>query len=236
MKGDIKYVYDTAGKFKFKKFFAYSGNKDNGASVVITSRQVLITPNIYNYEGYHVATQATMIEAIYNQICSNDCELYRFRTEAIRMDLVSERNGKFIMIHFPQEITQEQIDLLQAFQNTYGKIVERISRRYVSKFPNNDPIVLCAYGGGDYYSHSFEDALKYARNSIPKKEIDTPEENIIGRVISPDGLTLCNGKYPITLKELTGRILEKQSITIEDVKGAFQSILTRFRRNRRKIN
>lgn len=230
MRKDIKYVWDMAGKFKFKKFFSYSGTKDNGASVIITSRQVLITPNIYNYKGTHPYTQLTMIKAIYSQSDQDIVEQFRLTNQAIRMDLVSEGNRKFIMIHFPSEITKEQTDLLQAFQNTYGKIVERISQRYVSKFPDNDPIVLYDNGGSDGYSHSFEDALKYAQNSITKKEIDTPDENIIGSVISPDGLTLCNGKYPITLKELTGSILENRSITIEDVKGAFQSILTRFKR------
>ena len=236
MNSRIKYVYETAGKFKFKKFFSYSGTKDNGASVIITPCQVLITPNIYDYKGQHVSTQWTMIEAIYSQSAPNTCELFELTKKAIRMDLVSEGDRKFIMIHFPDEITKEQIDLLQALQNSYGKIVERISRKYVSRFPNNDPLVLCDNGINDIYSHSFEEALDYARNSIPKKEIDTPDENIIGSVISPDGLTLCNGKNPITLKELTGRILEKQSITIEDVKGAFQSTLTRFRRKWGEIN
>ena len=236
MKGDIRYVYDTARKFRYKKFFAYSGLKSNGASVVITPRQVLTTPNIYDYEGEHFYTQHTMISAIYNQLEIDISELYRLREQAIRMDLISEGKQKRIIIHFPKEITREQINLLQAYQNTYGKIVEKISRKFVSKHKDNDPIVMYDNGSIDSYSHSFEKALEYARKSLEVKEIDTPDENIIGSVISQDGLTLCNEESPITLRELTGRILEKESITIDEVKGAFRSVFTRFWRNWGEIN
>ena len=231
MRKDIKYVWDMAGKFKFKKFFSYSGTKDNGASVIITSRQVLITPNIYNYKGTHPYTQLTMIKAIYSQSDEDIVEQFRLTNQAIRMDLISEGNRKRIMIHFPEEITKEQTDLLQAFQNTYGKIVERISQRYVSKSPDNDPIVLYDNGGSDRYSHSFQDALKYAQNSIPKKEIDTPDENIIGQVMSYDELILCDSSELKKLGELKETALE-DGVTLEDCRSFWGHIRGLFPKTR----
>jgi len=69
------------------------------------------------------------------------------------MSLGNIQGLKFIIINFPRRITKAQLNLLQAYQNTYGDIVERISVKYVQE-TNDNPIVMF----GDYgdYCHSFK--------------------------------------------------------------------------------
>lgn len=181
-------------------------------------------PNIPNYRGSHEATQQVMVEVIYNllppttKVTSLDlAERERLKNQAIRMSLICECGCKRIIIFFPNEITQEQVNLLQAYQNTYGNIVERISREYEQE-SENKPIVVFENGDNDNYSHSFENAINYAQTLPIIERNEAPIEIIIGSIISSENFELCRCEYE---KSLRGFLEEAQErgITPEDVEA-----------------
>ena len=190
----------------------YSDKK--GATVLITSQQVITIPNIDSGIGEHERTQECIINVIFNKT-ENGYECCELREKAIRMSLGIIQGLKFIIINFPRSITKGQLNLLQAYQNTYGDIVERISRKYVQE-TNDNPIVL--FGDYDIYCHSFEKAIEYAQTLPIVEEQELLTEYIIGQVISPEGSTLCNSNELKLLVTLNEEALAK-GVTQEDCKG-----------------
>lgn len=176
--------------FDMDEFFG-GQEKLRCATVLITSQQAITIPNIEDWKGFHTSTQEWILKVIYNMKKNSPSELRELNRKSIRMHLIASKEYKLIKIKFPSEITEEQVKLLQAYQKTYGNIVKRISEKYVRSSKYNSPVVLIdGEGGKDNYCHSFKEAVKHAQN-LPKVETqDTPDEIILGQVISSDGLTL----------------------------------------------
>lgn len=224
MKGYIEEVRRNIGKpFDLEKFFNHVFSEDEeetdyGASVIITPNQVITIPNIENYRGYHIYTVEPVVAEIYELpeelTFSNESELLVEKN--IQMRLINEWEEKKIVIFFPKKITQGHIDLLRAYQNTYGEIVKEISIRYENEGKYRSPIVLCAHSSGDdAYRHSFEKAIEYAQ-TLPRVEEQEPlQEFILGQVISPDGLTLCNSRELKSLNSLNDEALNKGVTTAD---------------------
>lgn len=204
--------------FSLQNFFSYSSHTNHCASVVITSKQALTIPNIFNYAGPHPLTQQLMIQKIYNlpdtSINSNsNAQCKRLLNSAIRMDLINDPLLKLIVIHLPDKISKGQIDLLNAYQNTYGEIVECISKNYNQESEQNAPIVFFTKDGKDCFCHSFEEAVKHAQ-TLPKVEkIDTPDEIILGSILSQDKSVLSLPDSLISLKVHLQQALAKRNYT-----------------------
>lgn len=208
--------------FDLEEFFDHShSDKDEeerpySASVIITSNQIIAIPNVNNYAGPHRWTQNIIAAEIYGlpDELAGSYESKRLADKNIRMDLINERGIKRIEVNFPDKITKGLLDLLRAYQNTYGEIVKEISIRYENEGEYNSPIVLCADANNqeDVWSKSFDGAIKYAE-SLPKVEkIDTPDEIIIGQVLSSDGQTLQHCGLSIALRNLVNKLLESGAV------------------------
>ena len=238
MDNDKEHVYREAGKtFDFKEFFSRARrsawvDEQYGATVLITSHQAITIPNIWDYTGLHESTQQKIVEVIYNLQNQSKSETERLINQAIQMRLISENGQKKIMIDFPDKITAEQLNLLQAYQNTYGKIVEGFSREYVQMYKGDLPIVLFQDGNGnDNNSHSFEEAVKYAKTLPIIEEQDTPDEIIIGQVISQDASNLCNCSVQQSLKSFAENALDR-GVSLESCKGFWRYIKERLNEKR----
>ena len=148
------------------------------------------------------------------------------------MRLISENGQKRIIIYFPDKITAEQVNLLQAYQNTYGKIVEGFSEEYVQMYKGDLPIVLFQDGNGDdNNSHSFDEAVKHAQTLPITEKQDTPDEIIIGQVISQDGSNLCNCSVQQSLKSFAEKALDG-GVSLESCKGFWRYIKERWNEKR----
>lgn len=238
MNNDKEHVYREAGKtFDFNEFFSRDRrsagiDEQYGATVLITSHQAITIPNIWDYTGPHDSTQQKIVEVIYNLPNQSKSETEKLVKQVIRMRLISENRQKKIIIEFPDKITEEQVNLLQAYQNTYGKIVEGVSKEYVQRYKNDSPIVLSKdVKGGEIYTHSFENAIEYAQSLSKTEQQDTPDEIIIGQVISQDGSNLCNSSVQKSLKSFAGSALNR-GVSLEDCKGFLGYIKERWKENR----
>lgn len=238
MNNDKEHVYREAGKtFDFKDFFSRARrsagiDEQYGATVLITSHQAITIPNIWDYTGPHDSTQQKIVEVIYNLQNPSKSDTERLRNQAIQMRLISENGQKKILIHFPDQITEEQVNLLQAYQNTYGRTVEFFSKEYVEMYKDDLPIVLFRDANGDdNNSHSFENAIEYAQSLSKAEQQDTPDEIIIGQVISSDGSNLCNSSIQKSLKSFVGSALNR-GVSLEDCKGFLGHIKERWKNNR----
>lgn len=180
----------------FNHFYSEKDEEERpyGASVMITSNQIIAIPNVNNYAGLHRWTLSIIAAEIYSlpDEITNADESCSLADQNICMHLVNEKGTKQIQVFFPSEITKGHLDLLRAYEKTYGEIIKKISKKYENEGEYNSPIVLCedANDKDDVWSHSFNGAIKYAE-TLPKVEkIDTPDEIIIGQVLSSDGQTL----------------------------------------------
>ena len=215
------------GKFDLEEFFNYSSLEKNetgyGASMTITSDQVITILNVKNGRAPHEFTQAIIAMEIHNLQSSKEAQCLRQKN--IEMRLTNEFGEKAIFIFFPDEITEEQIELLRAYQNTYGEIVKKISIQYEEEDEKHSPIVFFKNpDSGDNSSHSFEEAIKYAQ-SLPRVEKqDYPIEFILGQVLSPDGLTLCNSSALKSLGRFNEEALVK-GVTPEDCEGFWGKVM-----------
>lgn len=222
------------GKFDLEEFFNYSSLKKNetgyGASVTITSDQVITILNVKNGRAPHEFTQAIIAMEIHNLQSSKEAQCLRQKN--IEMRLTNEFGEKAIFIFFPDEITEEQIELLRAYQNTYGEIVKKISIQYKPEAEDNLGIVYFkGHDGDDKHSHSFDEAVKYAE-SLPRVEKqDYPIEFILGQVIAPDGLTLCNSSALKSLGRFNEEALVK-GVTPEDCEGFWGNIKSWWKKMR----
>ena len=216
-------VRKNIGKpFDLEDFFNYSykGNEeepDYGASVIITSNQVISIPNIDGYSGFHFWTQQAAIEEIYDlpdELTASDesCALVK---KNIRINLTNERGIKHMLVFFPNEITKGHLDLLNAYQSTYGDIVERISIEYSKGRENSQIVVFDDGSDSDNRSHSFEEAVKYAQTLPIVEEQDLPTEFILGQVISPDGGKLRDSSKLKSLKSFNDEALSKGVTTVD---------------------
>lgn len=218
------------GIFDFEGFFSYNGLKKSeqgyGASVTITSDQVITVLNVKDGRLPHEFTQATIAAEIHNfpEELTLSKKIEILRKKNIEMRLVNEFGRKAIFIFFPDEITEEQIDLLEAYQNTYGEIIKQISIRYEDEEEDNKPIVFFKdKDNNDNYSHSFENAIKHAE-SLPRVEKqEYPIEFILGEVLSSDGLILCNSSELKSLRGFNEKALVN-GVTTEDCKGFVEHI------------
>ena len=221
-------------KFDFEKFFNYSDLAKNetgyGASVTITSDQVITVLNVKNGRAPHEFTQDIIAMEIHNLQSSKEAQ--SLRKKNIEMRLTNEFGEKAIFIFFSDEITEEQIELLRAYQNTYGEIVKKISIQYEEEDEKHSPIVFFKNpDSGDNSSHSFEEAIKYAQ-SLPRVEKqDYPIEFILGQVLSPDGLTLCNSSALKSLGRFNEEALVK-GVTPEDCEGFWGNIKSWWKKMR----
>ena len=221
-------------KFDFEEFFNYSALAKNetgyGASVTITSEQVITVLNVKNGRAPHEFTQDIIAMEIHNLQSSKEAQ--SLRKKNIEMRLTNEFGEKAIFIFFPDEITEEQIELLRAYQNTYGEIVKEISIQYEEEDKNHSPMVFFKNpDGGDNHSHSFEEAIKHAQ-SLPRVEKQYyPIEFILGQVLTPDELTLCNSS---ALKSLWGLNVEAlvKGVTTEDCEGFLGNIKSWWKKMR----
>ena len=217
----VEQVYNLVRQFNYRDFFSYSSTDNHGASGLITPHQALTMRNLFLGMAPHETTLQMMATVIYNY--SNPLidarlleDINRLLELSIRMRLRSEKGQKMIQIFFPDKLTKEQVNLLSAYENTYGKIVEEFSIDYESESEDNSPIVIFKdHDGNDNRSHSFEEAVKYAQTLPIVERIDLPYECIVGSVISPDGLTLGKCDLVKSLGEFVNMILEK-GITKED--------------------
>ena len=206
-------VYDLVEEFDYEKFFQYSGLDNHGAVGLITPCQALTISNLFNGMASHEATLQIMATVIYNY--SNPLidarlleKIERVLSLSIRMRLISEQGQKMIQIFFPDNLTREQLNLLSAYQNTYGEKVRKVSIQYEAEAKDNLPIgVFKDHEGNDNNSHSFEEAVKHAQTLPVVERIDVPDECIIGSVLSSDGSTLC--EWVQSLGEYVARALEK---------------------------
>ena len=146
------------------------------------------------------------------------------------MRLTNEFGEKAIFIFFPDEITEEQIELLRAYQNTYGEIVKEISIQYKPEAGDNLGIVYFkGRDGDDNHSHSFEEAVEYAE-SLPRVEKqEYPIEFILGKVLSPDGLTLCDSNAFKSLESCKDEAL-KNGVTSADCNSFWGHIRDLFQK------
>lgn len=238
MDNDREHVYREAGKiFDFTEFFSKDRrsagiDEQYGATVLITSHQAITIPNIWDYTGPHELTQQRIVEVIYNLQNQSKSETERLIKQAIRMRLISENGQKRIIIEFPDRTTEEQVNLLQAYQNIYGEIVEGVSKDYVQRYKNDSPIVLYKDDKKrEIYTHSFENAIEYAQSLSKVEQQDTPDEIIIGQVISADVLNLCNCSVRESLKSFAGNAL-RRGVSLEDCKGFWEYIKERWNENR----
>lgn len=180
----------------FNHFYSEKDEEERpyGASVMITSNQIIAIPNVNNYAGPHRWTLNMIAAEIYglpDEIINAD-ESCRLADQNICMHLGNEKGTKQIQVFFPSEITKGHLDLLRAYEKTYGKIIKKISIKYENEGEYNSPIVLCedANDKDDVWSHSFNGAINYAENLPKVEKIDTPDEIIMGQVLSSDGQTL----------------------------------------------
>ena len=202
--------------FDFEEFFK-GQEEQRSATVLITSQQAITIPNIENWEGDHVTTQDCILNVIYNNTENGPIELLQLKRKSIRMRLIGSEDGvKLIQIDFPSEITEEQGKLLQAYQNTYGDIIEKIRSEYINNGRGSSLQVCIKVGDDDYiYCQSFRDVVEYAKN-LPRVETqNTPEETIIGQVISTDGLTLCNSSEIQSLGKVIDPTLDRGVTPVE---------------------
>lgn len=205
-------------KFDFEKFFNYSDLAKNetgyGASVTITSDQVITVLNVKNGRAPHEFTQDIIAMEIHNLQSSKEAQ--SLRKKNIEMRLTNEFGEKAIFIFFPDEITEEQIELLRAYQNTYGEIVKEISIRYKTEVEDNLGIVYFrGRDGDDNHSHSLEEVVKYAESLPRVKKQEYPIEFILGEVLSSDGLTLCESSKLKSLESSKDEAL-KNGVTSAD--------------------
>lgn len=208
----------------FNHFYSEKDKEERpyGASVMITEKQIIAIPNVNNYAGPHRWTQNIIAAEIYGlpDELTNSDESCTLADKNICMHLGNEKGIKQIQVFFPAEITKGHLDLLRAYEKTYGEIVKKISIQYEKEGEYNSQIVLCkdADDMDDVWSHSFEGAIKYAE-SIPKVEkIDTPDEIIIGQVLSSDGQTLHHCGLSINLEQLAKNLLDS-GVILEPVFG-----------------
>lgn len=210
--------------FDFEEFFK-GQEEQRSATVLITSQQAITIPNIDDWEGDHVTTQDCILNVIYNKTENGPIELLELKRKSIRMRLIGSEDGaKLIQIEFPSKITEEQVKLLQAYKNTYGDIIEKIKEEYIGNGIGSSLQVCIKVGDDDYSScQSFRDVVEYAKNLPRVESQNTPEETIIGQVISSDGLTLCNSSELQSLSGVSGKAL-KNGVTPEDCRGAVGEI------------
>ena len=215
-----EHVYREARKpFDFNRFFSRKSNKvfdQYGATVLITSHQAITIPNVDEYTGLHEKTQEKIVEVIYDLKNQSTSARKRLIEQAIRMRLINESGEKMIAIEFPDRITLEQVSLLKAYQDEYGLLVERFSLEYVDGNNVNLPMVVFQDGNGDdNNSHSFSEAVKYAQTLPRTEKQDTPDEIIIGQVISQNGSNLCKCSVQESLRSFVKKALVDRGVSLE---------------------
>lgn len=226
-----EHVYREAGKiFDYEIFFSYPYRQEDynvvwNATVLITSKQAITIPNIDDYKGTHDSTQRAIIDAIYNKPKSgywSSAEYAKLQNKAIRMRLISKNGLKLIVIYFPRKITKKQLNLLQAYQNTYGDIVGRLSEKFDKNMGDLPIVVFRDCDGDDNRCHSFENAVEFAKTLPKVKTQDTPDEIIIGQVISPYGQILHNRRTK-SLESLKEEALDN-GVTSEDCNSFLEKV------------
>lgn len=217
-------IHESNKNFSFTEFFSYDGRDKHGATGLITPSQALTLPNVKNYTGLHITTIEQAIQAIYDlpetsENSSLNQKYTQLIEQSIRMHLINQRGIQLIIVMLPDQITRGQLDLLTAYQNTYGKIIENFAIDNNSQ--GNSPIVVYKeQNDEDNYSHSFENLIKHVE-TLPIIEIPKDfHEFIIGSVVSPNEMTLHCPDIPISLQAPAEQALNN-GITFEDCNSAF---------------
>ena len=198
-------IHQLNRDFDFTEFFSYDGNKDHGATGLITPSQAVTRPNVDDYSGHHITTTEQIIQAIYDlPDKEKQKELPRLYIniikQSIKISLVNEHSLKLIVIEFPPQITEEQLNLLIAYQNTYGHIVKQFSEPYENE--NQQKIVFFQkHNGIESSCHSFEEAVQYAQTLPIIKTPKILDQFIIGSIVSPDKTTLHCPDLSISLQD-----------------------------------
>ena len=212
-------IHQLNRDFDFTEFFSYDGNKDHGATGLITPSQAVTRPNVDDYSGHHITTTEQIIQAIYDlPDKEKQKELTRLYIDiikqSIKISLINEHSLKLIVIEFPPQITKEQLNLLIAYQNTYGNIVKQFSEPYENE--NQQKIVFFQkHNGIESSCHSFEEAVQYAQ-TLPI--IETPkilDQFIIGSVVSHDKMTLYCPDLPISLQDLAQQASDNEMTMVD---------------------
>ena len=242
-----EYIDNVRGKigrpFDFDNFFSNDelpNNPDDqnfGAVVLITSNQVILISNVNGQWGFHDDTLETIATVIYNLPEESNLtqESKAFVKKNITIRLANGYGDKSIHVNLPNEITQGHIDLLKAFQNTYGSIVERLSKENIER-PNyhTEPLVVCTKEISYIHTHSFERTIEIAE-SLPIVEDQDPQmEFILGQVLSNDGLTLRDAKEVYSLEKSYDKALE-EGVTSDECNGALgfiKGLLNKLRGDR----
>ena len=214
-------LHESNKSFDYNNFFSYFGNNYHSASTLITSSQVVTVPNIDDYTGDHTPTMENIVQAIYDLPYKRK-NVETFHTyelamdQSIRFRLMNQFRSKIIWIIFPNQITQTQLHLLQAYQNTYGDIVQEFSIPYAESNASGEQIVgFRTQDGILVLCHSFEEAVKYAQ-TLPVLEKPYIEDKfIIGSIISQDKFTLYSPNPQISLKDYTQQAIDR-GITTEE--------------------
>lgn len=205
--------------FSYDSFFSYSGKNDNGATALITSFQSITIPNIDNGSGAHETTIEQIIQAIddlpekqnnpdLNKIYENAIK------QSIRIRLLNEHGLKLIWMTFPDKITKEQLNLLKAYQNKYGKIIKEFSNDYKAE-EGEDIVGFCAKDEQTILCDSFELAIQYAHTLPVLENVEIQDKFIIGDSISKIDKMSSTTNSETSLKCLIKPRLEK-GITSED--------------------
>ena len=177
--------------FDFKRFIQNDDIvMDNGACILITPNQLLITRNIPGENGkpgsgMHDDTNYILTSTLYETNLKTNRDIRENQNILIRMinegkDIIHIRG---ISIDLPNTITYSQLEFLQYLEDNYGEVLTSISDKMM-QYGELPLILFKSKENRDVFCKSFKDVIEYAKNNLvdPNKKI-IEENSIIGLTI-----------------------------------------------------
>ena len=174
-------------KFRFTEFFEKSRSRTTGVAIsVITSKQIITTMTENDGSDGHLPTIHKIIQAIYDlPPIGSSSELLlkycQYIDSAILIRIWFQDDEKWVMVQFPEKITQGQLNLLAVYQRLYGSEFESISREHGHSILYSEDLELALVKDKKRdEEYTFERVVEFAQTLVSEKEIDTGYEHIIG--------------------------------------------------------
>ena len=183
-------LIENISKFSVEEYYSEDtlGIVDNSAVLIITDNQFILTKTSNDGKEVHATTFSDIYQIIYDINDSDFSKMNKmmktvkinsqYGKENIIARMINENNQKLFLFHFPKNISRNQYQLLEKFNELYGDILNKLTLVQGESFVGieNNPIILV---------ENFEEVILYASAKIDDNIIPTYDdsENILGQII-----------------------------------------------------
>ena len=184
----LEYLKKENQNFSFEEFFT-DENNDKRAVIIITPNQMFVAMNLKDKDNNvlaHDITSNYFISAIYNFPLKSDSSisdeleeqyLSFFKNQCIIINMYNCFDNKLIWGYLPNQITENQLTMLEYLEKQYSSILINISKK-IYKFNKDRLVGVCLQNNSENVKigDSFKCIIDFVKGNDMVKEYDSISE------------------------------------------------------------